>query len=190
MAQQVEIEFKNSLTQFEYTRLLSSLNLSEEAFYLQENYYYDTKDWKLKNLHSALRIRLFSDSAELTLKTPLGENHLETTDYLSLEQGRVLLDNQTIKSDGHVAEQLTALQIDLKDLSLFGSLTTKRYEKKVDQGLIVLDESSYGTTIDYELEFETDSREVGEIYFNHFLQHHSIKKRPTKNKIVRMMESS
>ncbi len=189
MSQQVEIEFKNSLTKNEFTRLIHSLNLSEEDSYLQENYYYDTKDWKLKNSHSALRIRLFSDSAEQTLKTPFGQNLLETTDDLSLKQANLLLKIQTIESTGHVAKQLTALQIDLKALVLFGSLTTKRYEKKVDQGLIVLDESSYGTKVDYELEFETSSREMGDVYFEHFLKQYSIKKRPTKNKIVRMMES-
>lgn len=190
MAQQVEIEFKNSLTKNEYTQLLNHLILSEEDFYLQKNYYYDTKDWKLKNLHSALRIRLFPDSAELTLKTPLGKNHLETTDDLSIKQARLLLNTHTIEPNGYVAKQLTALQIDPKDLILFGSLATKRYEKKVAQGLIVLDESYYGTKVDYELEFETSSREMGEVYFEHFLQHYSIKKRPTKNKIVRMMESN
>lgn len=189
MTQQVEIEFKNSLIKSEYNQLLSSLNLSEKDFHLQENYYYDTKDWKLKNLYSALRIRLFSDSAELTLKTPLGKNHLETTDDLSLKQGKLLLDSHTIKSDGYVAAQLKNLNVDLKELFLFGSLVTKRYEQKIEQGMIVLDKSSYGSKTDYELEFETPSREVGEIYFEQFLRLHSIKKRPTKNKIRRMMES-
>jgi len=190
MAQQVEIEFKNSLIKSEYTKLLSSLNLSEKDFYLQENYYYDTKDWKLKNLHSALRIRLFSDYAELTLKTPIGKDFLETTDNLSLKQGKLLLNTHTIKLDGHVAKQLTELNINLKELFLFGSLVTKRYEKKIEQGLIVIDESSYGSKTDYELEFETNSREVGEVYFDHLLQLYSIKKRSTKNKIRRMMESN
>lgn len=189
MSQQVEIEFKNSLTKKEFTRLISSLNLTEKDSYLQENYYYDTKDWKLKNSHSALRIRLFSDSAEQTLKTPFEQNLLETTDALSLKQAKLLLNTHTIASKGHVAKQLSVLQIDLNELILFGSLATKRYEKKIDQGLIVLDESSYGTKVDYELEFETNSREMGEVYFDHFLKHYSIEKRPTKNKIVRMMES-
>lgn len=190
MTQHVEIEFKNSLTKIEYTKLLSHLNLAEDTFYIQENYYFDTKEWKLKNLHSALRIRFFSDSAELTLKTPLEKNLLETTDDLSLKQGRFFLDTQTIKSNGRVAKQLADLKINLEDLFLFGSLVTKRHEKKVGQGLIVLDESTYGNNKDYELEIETNSREKGEVFFNEFLQFHSIKKRPTKNKISRMMESS
>lgn len=73
MTQQIEIEFKNNLTKTEYTNLLKNLNLSENDCYTQENHYYDTTDWKLKNKHSALRIRLFTSSAELTLKTPLGK---------------------------------------------------------------------------------------------------------------------
>ncbi|WP_251006008.1 CYTH domain-containing protein [Carnobacterium sp. ISL-102] len=69
-------------------------------------------------------------------------------------------------------------------------MVTKRYEKKIEQGLIVIDESSYSSKTDYELEFEINSREVGEVYFDHLLQLYSIKKRSTKNKIKRMMESS
>lgn len=86
-----------------------------------------------KKLHSALRIRLFSDSAELTLKTPTGKDFLETTDNLSLKQGKLLLNTHTIKLDGHVAKQLTELKVNLKELFLFGSLVTKRYEKKLSK---------------------------------------------------------
>ena len=189
MTHQIEIEFKNSLTKIEYTHLLKDLNLSEKDCYTQENHYYDTKDWKLKNKHSALRIRLFATSAELTLKTPLGEDLLETTDPLSLKEAQQFLNSQTIKTDGYVAKKITELQIDPKNLLLFGSLTTKRCEKRIPQGLIVLDESSYGTNKDYELEFEAASRATGKVYFEQFLKKHSIEKRSTKNKIVRMMES-
>lgn len=189
MAQQVEIEFKNSLTKTEYTNLLKDLNLSENDCYTQENHYYDTKDWKLKNRNSALRIRLFSTSAELTLKTPLGEDLLETTDSLLLKEAKQFLNSESIKTDGYVAAKLAELQIHPEDLYVIGSLITKRCEKKITQGLIVLDESSYGTKKDYELEFEATSREMGKVYFEDFLKKYSIKKRPTKNKVVRMMES-
>ena len=58
MSQQMEIEFKNLLTKEEYTRLLTYFNIGPEQIVHQENHYFDTPNYDLKNAASGLRIRI------------------------------------------------------------------------------------------------------------------------------------
>ena len=190
MSQELEIEFKNKLSAKEYYDLLEHFEASEDDYFTQENHYFDTDLWELKGLHAGLRIRVLHDAAELTLKTPLKDHLLETTDSLSLTESKKLLLENKIISTGQVAKKLRELAIEPNDVHLIGSLITKRFEKKTAKGLFVLDKSFYGKQIDFELEFEVQEAKQGKIDFDTFLKTHHLKKIPSQNKIVRMINES
>lgn len=57
MSETIEIEFKNLLTKVEYEKLLNAFNVKDEQIICQTNHYFDTPDFTLKDLGSALRIR-------------------------------------------------------------------------------------------------------------------------------------
>ena len=190
MSEELEIEFKNKLSAKEYYNLLEYFEACEDDYFTQENHYFDTDLWRLKELHAGLRIRVLNDSAELTLKTPFKGHLLETTDYLSLTESKQLLLENKINSTGQVAKKLRELTIDPNDVHLIGSLITKRFEKKTPKGLFVLDKSFYGEQTDFELEFEVQEVKQGKIDFDAFLKKHHLKKIPSQNKIVRMINES
>ena len=189
MSEELEIEFKNLLTETEYMSLLHSLGAKQLDFFSQENYYFDTQSEALKVLHAGLRIRILPNAAELTLKTPFGLHLLETTDKLTLAEASRHISNQTIKTDGVVAKKLSELGVIMEELYCFGSLKTKRFEKKIAEGLLVLDKSSYVGKTDYELEFEATDHESGKAFFNAFLNTYQIPRRTGKNKIARMKDA-
>lgn len=190
MSEEIEIEFKNLLTEKEYQTLLYSFNATENELFTQINSYFDTPDWDLKKLHAGLRIRLLPDSAELTLKTPFENHLLETTDSLSLMEAEKLISDGKIKSDGTVGAKLESLNIDPEQLRLLGTLKTTRFERETSQGLFVLDKSYYGNAVDYELEFEVPDYSIGKIHFDNFLETQQIPLRPAKNKIARMIDAT
>lgn len=189
MSEELEIEFKNLLTETEYLSLLHSLGAKQTDFFTQENYYFDTHTEALKNLNSGLRIRILPTTAELTLKTPFGLHLLETTDSLSLEEAYYHITHQTIKPDGAVGKKLSKIGVAVSDLYCFGSLKTVRFEKKILEGTIVLDKSSYVGKTDYELEYEAPDHESGIVFFNNFLNTHHLPRRIGKNKIARMKDA-
>ena len=57
MKQEIEIEFKNIITQEEFKQLLYTFSIKDEDFITQENHYFDTETFSLKNNGCALRIR-------------------------------------------------------------------------------------------------------------------------------------
>lgn len=187
MSEQLEIEFKNVLSASEYHTLLHYFQAKETDFFIQENHYFDTEEHALKLLGAGLRIRILSDLAELTLKTPVENNLLETTDTLSLATAHELLSKNKIDFQGAVVEKLKQLQIQPKEVHLIGSLKTKRFEKMTEKGLFVLDQSFYGEQVDCELELEVTEETAGEKTFNAFLREHQIERNPSKNKIARML---
>ncbi|MGE7366776.1 CYTH domain-containing protein [Desemzia incerta] len=189
MSEELEIEFKNLLSKSEYNELLNIFNAREKDFFSQENHYFDTADSRLRKLNSGLRIRLLPQSAELTLKTPLGLHLLETTDQMTLEEAHAYLAGSTIKKDGMVGRKLTEMNILIEDLRIIGSLKTVRFETSVPEGLVVLDKSTYAGKLDYELEFEAQDHHEGLAFFNQFLEKYAIPRRIGKNKIARMKEA-
>jgi len=188
MSQNIEKEFKNLLNKEEYEALLAAFNLDETEPVKQTNVYFDTPDYKLKGLNSGLRIRMYEDKSEITLKTPIQENEkLETNDDLPLEEAKALVDSHRMKASGNVADKLKELGIAIEDLVIIGQLSTIRYEFPGDKGTYFLDKSFYQDQMDYELEFESESLEEGALAFQSFLKLHDIKVRKAKQKIERML---
>ena len=188
MSQNIEKEFKNLLNKEEYEALLTAFALDEAEPVNQTNVYFDTPDHKLKHLNSGLRIRMYDDKAEITLKTPIQENEkLETNDDLTLEEAKALVDSHRMKATGNAADKLKDLGIATEDLVIIGQLSTIRYDFPGDKGTYFLDKSFYQDQMDYELEFESESLEEGALAFQTFLQQHAIKVRKAKQKIERML---
>ncbi|WP_175988449.1 CYTH domain-containing protein [Bacillus sp. Marseille-Q1617] len=184
MSQEIEIEFKNLLAEEEFVQLTKHFKIKETDFTTQENHYFDTPDYQLKDKQSALRIRLKKKIFTLTLKTPVEEGLLETNQPLTVQEADDLLE-RGVFPDGEVKEFLESLDISPPYIQHFGSLITKRAEIDFEGGLLVFDESSYFDKVDFELEYEVKDYDQGEKIFFDLLKEHGIPKRETENKIKR-----
>ena len=186
MAEQIEIEFKNLLTEKEFEHILAAHQISDEQFVKQKNHYFDTPDFDLKENACALRIREKSGRYEMTLKEPLptGQGLLETNIELDRQTANALLsDSSTLNKEIH--DKLILLGIDPGRLFCFGTLTTARAEIPYEGGLLVFDKSTYFTITDYELEYETSHYEEGKRIFEELLKKANIPARKTDNKVRR-----
>jgi uncharacterized protein YjbK len=186
MSQEIEIEFKNLLTKSEFDILTKSFSLTDEAFFSQTNYYFDTKNFALAAIQSALRVRKKKDNYELTLKQPHPEGLLETNQKISKDQFE-LLKSGTFPN-GEVESVLLSLNIIPNTLKYLGDLTTRRAETSYEEGLLVLDHSFYLGTEDYELEYEVNNADIGKKNFNNLLTIYHIPHRKTNNKIKRFFD--
>lgn len=184
MSQHIEIEFKNLLTKSEYERLLKEFKIEKENLFFQENHYFDTREFALKEKGSALRIRKKASCYELTLKQPAPVGLLETNQLLSEAEAMEALHYGKLPL-GEITSLLTEADITCSEIKYFGSLATYRAEVKYKNGLLVFDYSKYLKKEDYELEYETDSYVEGERLFKELLQQYQIPKRDTDNKIRR-----
>lgn len=182
----LEIEFKTMLTQAEHRALLPYFEGLEPV--RQTNYYLDTADFSLRQARVALRIRTFSDRAELTLKIPQQVGNYEYNLQLSQAEYQAILD-QTAFPDGEIKEILQSKGIAPQAIRSLGSLTTIRHEKHTPIGLMALDESHYLGKTDYELELEVQDADQGQADFQAFLAQEQLEYKPGKSKIARFAEN-
>jgi uncharacterized protein YjbK len=184
LSQNIEIEFKNMLTMKEYEHLLKEFNINEKQIIRQENHYFDTACFTLKEKGAALRIRQKNDQFELTLKQPATVGLLESNQIISkAEVDAAILSGKLPK--GFIHDIIKKIGVPIGQIEYFGSLVTKRTELEYKQGLLVLDHSYYLNKEDFELEYEVENYERGLETFNEFLTQHVIPKRKTDNKIRR-----
>ncbi|UOQ92846.1 CYTH domain-containing protein [Halobacillus shinanisalinarum] len=188
MAQEIEIEFKNLLSEDEYQKLYTYLSFETVEPIEQTNYYFETEDLKLRSKGAALRIRQKNDTWTATLKEPHPDGLLETHDQLPKETADLWMNNQ-FSDAPHVEKQLNKLGISPSDLLYIGSLTTHRKERQYKDTLVVLDHSFYYDESDYELELEASSKQQGEKIFAELLTTYQIAKRQTENKIKRFYQA-
>lgn len=187
MTQEIEIEYKNLLTQQEYDRLLKHLPFPEDGV-MQTNHYFETPDFSMKDNRIALRIREKNGEFKLTLKEPHPEGLLETHADLSTEEAMSWIAGNPVSKEA-ISEQLHRHGIDETKLSFFGSLTTLRREAEYNNVQIVLDYNVYNNLVDYEFELEASSKKDGEEAFQSILKQHDIETRTTPNKIERFFLS-
>jgi len=188
LSQHIEIEFKNLINKEEFNRLVQHFNLSKHSFHQQTNDYFDTQNFSLKLLSSALRVRTKENKYELTLKEPHTVGLLETTDYISHEEKKILFKNNGFPN-GNVKQRLIEKGIPVDEIIHFGTLNTERAEIPYKGGILVFDKSSYLNITDYEIEFEVNNAEEGLKVFNSLLHQFHIPKRPTLNKIARFYQA-
>ncbi|MCD2252990.1 CYTH domain-containing protein [Listeria marthii] len=184
MVKELEIEFRNLLTKEEYDTLTENFRVKEEDFFEQTNYYLDTADFGLKELHSALRIRQLESQYQLTLKTPESRGLMETTQILGADQATAIIAGANIPV-GPVRDTLKEIGINHEDLQVFGSLKTIRAEKDYKKGLLVFDKNFYGTISDFDLEYEVADYDKGKEIFDKLLKEYQITNQPAENKVAR-----
>jgi len=186
LSQQIEIEFKNLLTETEYHHLQQYFKIESSQIKKQINHYFDTKDFFLKNTSSALRIREKGNRYELTLKQPAEVGLLETTQSLSPSETQEMFDHAQLP-DGPVKSILELTDIDER-LEYFGSLTTYRSEIEYQGGLLVFDHSLYLDVEDFEVEYEVTVEDRGKQIFKQLLESMNIPFRKTDNKVRRFYQ--
>lgn len=182
MTQEIEIEFKNMVTEEEFQTLCNAFSIS--GFTKQVNHYFETPDFSLKAAGSALRIRHKNETYTLTLKQPAEIGLLETHQSLTAQEAQTIMETNKLLT-GSVADQLHALQIPVSDLVYMGSLTTERAEIIFKGGTLVFDHSFYYNHDDYELEYEVQDEATGKEAFLALLNQYHIPIRKTKNKVQR-----
>ena len=180
----LEIEYKTLLDKEEYQSLLPLF--ADTELVVQTNHYIDTPDQLIRKEKMALRVRTFTDQAELTLKVPEAVGHFEYNQDLSPEETEAILQHQQFP-DGEIKNLLMLKGIPIEQLAVWGSLTTERFEKETAAGLVALDHSLYLDTEDYELEIEVETAEQEE-NFHQFMTEHGIVYKAAKNKIARLAE--
>ncbi|MBM7659739.1 uncharacterized protein YjbK [Bacillus mesophilus] len=184
MNQEIEIEFKNLVTKEEFEGLLKEFSISNHQFILQQNHYFDTTSFSLKDHKAALRIRYKNNSYTLTLKQTINKGILETHQDLSENEAQSMLQGGLL-IQGDIRTLIDDLNIDSKEIQYLGTLETNRAETNYLNGTLVFDHSHYLNKNDYEIEYEVTDYEKGLQNFNHLLQKHQIDIRETNNKIQR-----
>jgi uncharacterized protein YjbK len=172
------------LTKEEFLKLVQAFSVRPEQFISQENHYFDTNQFDLKESGCALRIRQKGSHLEMTLKQPATEGLLETNQSLTVEEAENMVRGGSLP-DGHISELILEMNIDIQKLAYFGSLTTIRAEIEYLNGLLVLDHSFYLNKEDYEVEYEVSDYQTGFQHFTNLLTNLHIPIRKTKNKIRR-----
>lgn len=186
--QELEIEFKNLLTTAEFNRLNKGFQITSSAYTNQINHYFDTFDFQLKQVGSALRIREKQREYTLTLKQPHQNGLLETHEPITKQQATLIIEQQSCIF-GEVAKSIEELGIDITNLNYLGYLETNRAEISYKNGTLVFDHSHYFNIDDYELEYEVMDREKGEKIFRQLLSEYQIPERDTLNKIQRFFNA-
>ena len=172
------------LTKDEYQMLIDYFHIGDEQIISQENHYFDTPSFQLKENSSALRIRQKGGKFEMTLKQPYQDGLLETNQNLLQEEAALAIHTGKLP-DGTIKELVSKMQIAFSEIEYFGSLVTKRAEIKYRDGLLVFDHSYYLNKEDFELEYEVENYHQGEQIFIELLEQHNIPQRKTDNKIKR-----
>ena len=186
---EIEIEFKNLLTENQYDALYEKYDLSNSEEIINKNFYYDDADESLKKIGAALRIRYTNKKTEMTLKikgetqnveinVPLDEKYPKEPTVLPI------LPNEIIS-------ELERMNVKIKTPMLIQKIETLRHEVTLEEGLLVLDKTTFiNDIVDYELEFETKDYESGLATFEKLLEENNIDKSPAKPKIARAVEYS
>jgi uncharacterized protein YjbK len=156
----------------------------------QTNFYFDTDYSALSQNKMALRIRTIKGKAsELTLKVPNHTGLTEITDELTPTESDIWLTLNEIPSYGEVRDYLMKEKFVVEDIHLIGKLKTKRFEKRIPEGLLALDESWYEGKHDFEMELEVDDAETGKADFKRLLSENNVEYRKSRNKVQRLFET-
>lgn len=162
MSKNREIEAKTLLYKTIYQQIIKAFPI--KADFVQENYYFDTPNELLKKNHISLRIRIYSDHAEQTMKVP--DPHpvqkdfhevIEINDDLSRKQAQELIAQKQIAFNGNIGRYLDEhFAAEKQNLALFTWSKTRRILLNGPRDCeLTLDATSYPDGYqDYELEIE------------------------------------
>lgn len=187
---ELEIELKSLITATQFVQL--NQHFAFTSAFTQTNYYFDTPDQQLYRQHCGLRLRVFADYAEQTLKVPTSESStiqhelLEITDHLSSGFAA----HKQLLSTGQVALALAERNIDFNQLAIFAKATTQRQIAQLTVGNLTLDHTYYPNDVsDYEIELETQTPAAAQEFFADLLAQFKIHATPVVNKVARAAQN-
>lgn len=187
MSQSIEIEYKNMITEQLYTKLCLEFDNEHTQILDMTNYYFDTTDSILRDHKSALRIRVLEDKIEVTLKTPVDNGKLETTNTFHPGDFHQDTPLDLIQQATDVIKKLKEINVLPANLINIGWLRTLRHETSIPIGLLAIDQSWYENGHDFELELEVSDPIVGKSEFTNLLNQYNIPKKKATNKLKRML---
>lgn len=196
MSKNREIEAKTLLAQDVYQKIVNSFPI--RADFVQENYYFDTPDDLLKDHRISLRIRIYADHAEQTMKVPdlnpvqkKFHEIIEINDNLTHDQAKKLVAQEHVDFQGNIGDYLDQHFSDQKEqLQLFTWSKTRRILMNGLQNCeLTLDATSYPDGYqDFELEIEnTDPALIKQVQtkLEHDYGFKQTKANTNQNKIAR-----
>lgn len=162
MSKHREIEAKTLLSKEVYQKITNSFQVKNN--FIQENYYFDTPKDFLKKHNISLRIRIYADHAEQTMKmpdpNPVQKNFhevIEINDNLTREKAKELIEQKHVIFQGNIGEYITNhFTSEQNKLSIFTWSKTRRILMNGPENCeLTLDATSYPDSYkDYELEIE------------------------------------
>ncbi len=189
---EIEKEFKNLLTKEQYTSLVEEYKDVFTKDVTQTNSYYDYKGL-LQEHKMALRIRIVEgkETGEITLKIPQSRLEvLEFTEVLPVDTLNQYNNDKQFTLPPSIQKAIEKEGIFLQTVMQTALLTTHRLEGALSENeWLVLDESHYNGKVDFEMEMEVRSLELGEPVFLGILAKHNIERRQAESKIKRALST-
>lgn len=172
MSKNLEIEAKTLLHQNIYQKIIKGFPIKSD--FVQENYYFDTPNDLLKNHRISLRIRIYADQAEQTMKVPdpnpIQNNFhevIEINDNLTHSDAEKLVAQKKFTFQGNIGQYLSNhFASEQANLALFTWSKTRRILLNGPQNCeLTLDATEYPDGFkDYELEIEnTDPALINQV---------------------------
>lgn len=189
---EIEKEFKNLLTKEQYEAIAGAYQSVFTKDITQTNSYYDCEGL-LQQHKMALRIRIVEgkETGEITLKIPQSSLEvLEYTEVLPVDILNAYNHDKQFALPTSLQETLENKGITLQTVNQTALLTTHRLEGALSENeWLVLDESHYNGKVDYEMEMEVRSLELGEPVFLGILETYKIERRQAESKIKRALST-
>lgn len=189
---EIEKEFKNLLTKEQYEAIAGDYQSVFTKDITQTNSYYDYEGL-LQQHKMALRIRIVEgkETGEITLKIPQSSLEvLEYTEVLPVDILNAYNHDKQFTLPTSLQEALENKGITLQTVNQTTLLTTHRLEGALSENeWLVLDESHYNGKVDYEMEMEVRSLELGEPVFLGILEKYKIERRQAESKIKRALST-
>lgn len=189
---EIEKEFKNLLSKAQYEAIAGDYQSVFTKDVTQTNSYYDYEGL-LQQHKMALRIRIVEgkETGEITLKIPQSSLEvLEYTEVLPVDILNAYNHDKQFTLPTSLQEALENKGITLQTVNQTTLLTTHRLEGALSENeWLVLDESHYNGKVDYEMEMEVRSLELGEPVFLGILEKYRIERRQAESKIKRALST-
>ena len=189
---EIEKEFKNLLTKEQYEAIAGDYQSVFTKDVTQTNSYYDYEGL-LQQHKMALRIRIVEgkETGEITLKIPQSSLEvLEYTEVLPVDILNAYNHDKQFTLPTSLQEALENKGVTLQTVNQTALLTTHRLEGALSENeWLVLDESHYNGKVDYEMEMEVRSLELGEPVFLGILETYQIERRQAESKIKRALST-
>ena len=189
---EIEKEFKNLLSKEQYDALVNDYKEVFTKDVTQTNSYYDYEGL-LQEHKMALRIRIVEgkETGEITLKIPQSSLEvLEYTEVLPVDILNAYNHDKQFMLPTSLQEALEDNGITIQTVNQTALLTTHRLEGALSENeWLVLDESHYNGKVDFEMEMEVRSFELGEPVFLGILAKYNIERRQAESKIKRALST-